>query len=129
MGRYTLPALELRMMLQGMRQANENFTLVYTRIASTPSQHDHAAAEAWRVSGCGRRVTLNEHIHAVERYVSCYVEDTCVHTNLTSPIFAAEVCAKDELALLEPPGWLAPKLLLHNPYPILEPVGRYCGSS
>ena len=41
--------------------------------------------------------------------------------------------ALDEIGMLaarhEQPGWLASTLLLSNPYPILSPAGRYCGSS
>ena len=52
-----------------------------------------------------------------------------LHVLLSPWGWADEECAADELALLGPPGWLAPMLLLSNPYPILEPAGRYCGSS
>ena len=35
--RYTLPALEMRVMLESMRAHESNFTLTYTRLAGTPA--------------------------------------------------------------------------------------------
>ena len=122
--RYTLPALELRQMLARMRELNDTFTLTYTRIAGQPPLHDHAAAEAWRADGCGRRVTLTERAGG-ERL--CKQFDTCARRAALP-----RACASDELGLLvgpNGPGWLANTLLLSNPYPILSPAGRYCGSS
>ena len=34
--RYTIPALELRLMLEGARRLNETFTLEYTQVQSSP---------------------------------------------------------------------------------------------
>ena len=144
--RYTLPALELRQMLGRMRELNESFTLVYTRISGTPPRNDHAAAEAWRAEGCGRRITLVERARGGEGVGagggerSCTQLDTCqARDSLLSAWFlpawwwAQEPCAPDEIGMLaarhEQPGWLASTLLLSNPYPILSPAGRYCGSS
>ena len=61
----------------------------------------------------------------------CSAVDTCAQgLGNWLPFTATASCAPDELAVLEqPPGWLARKLVLSNPYPILEPAGRYCGSS
>lgn len=123
--KYTLPALELRSMLVGMRSAGKPFSLTYTRLAGMPSRQDHAAAEAWRATGCGRRVTLRE--HPTSGALNCEVVDTCAENRTKAA--PSEECTPDELALLPPPGWIAHTLLLHNPYPILDPSGRHCGSS
>ncbi|EOD07150.1 hypothetical protein EMIHUDRAFT_433009 [Emiliania huxleyi CCMP1516] len=124
--RYTLPTLEVRMVLEAMRERNESFELEYTRIAGAPPLDDHAAAEEWRASGCGTRVRLREADGARD----CSAVDTCAAGDWFVRWAARRACAEDELAVLAtPPGWLARKLLLANPYPILQPAGRYCGSS
>uniref|UniRef100_A0A7S3AHL5 Uncharacterized protein n=1 Tax=Haptolina ericina TaxID=156174 RepID=A0A7S3AHL5_9EUKA len=109
-------------MLQGMRLRNETFTLVYTRVKGPPPS-DHAAAEAWRAAGCGKRIELTERAGGSR---ACSEIDTCKQRVPRG----TEPCRADELAVLEaPPGWLARTILLSNPYPILQPAGRYCGSS
>ena len=124
--RYTLPAFEVRMMLEIMRREQERFTLVYTRIAGSPPHGDHEGAEAWRAHGCGLRVTL----HETPSQRACSVVDTCSSRGWLAERLAARRCDNDELVLLDAPSsWLARTLLLSNPYPILEPRGRYCGSS
>lgn len=119
--KYTLPALEVRLMLLAIKARNESFTLEYTRVAGPPPAQ-HAAAEAWRARGCGTRVVVSTEPSGAW---TCAATDTC------SPRSASGgACASDELAMLTmAPGWLARTLVLSNPYPILEPPGRYCGSS
>jgi hypothetical protein len=122
--KYTLPALELRMMLVSMRLLNESFVLEYTRITGAPPQNDHVGAEAWRAKGCGRRVTFQEKSGGTR---VCSTVNTCSDDHSVQ-----KPCATDELAMLvgdDEPGWFARKMVLSNPYPILEPAGRYCGSS
>lgn len=138
---YTLPALEVRMMLEAIRSIGEGFVLEYTRIRSAPPL-EHTAAEAWRATGCGTRVTLRQPsgqlLHtpsgqpsgqpAEEAHGrSCTAVDTCAPG---SDAQLPRACASDELAVLDvPPGWLARTFVLSNPYPILELAGRMCGSS
>eukprot|EP00747_Dinoflagellata_sp_TGD_P178749 gnl/TRDRNA2_/TRDRNA2_28284_c1_seq1.p1 gnl/TRDRNA2_/TRDRNA2_28284_c1~~gnl/TRDRNA2_/TRDRNA2_28284_c1_seq1.p1 ORF type:complete len:473 (-),score=37.84 gnl/TRDRNA2_/TRDRNA2_28284_c1_seq1:91-1344(-) len=121
---YTLPVLELRIMLEAIRTRNETFNLVFTRIAGMPPIHNHSLAEAWRSSGCGIRISLHEEPpHKRE----CEAVDTC---HVEAGTLRSRACDSDELALLHNrPGWFARKLVLSNPYPILQPPGRYCGSS
>ena len=118
--RYTLPALELRLMLEGMRRAGETFSLTYTRIAGAPPNDDHAAAEAWRAEGCGTTVQLHEEyaevndngggggrrssssrrVRKVRKAQTCVALDTCekdVHR------WRQKKCTSGELAMrLEP---------------------------
>jgi hypothetical protein len=110
-----------------MRAANESFDLVYTRIADDAPIADHQAAEAWRASGCGLRVSLHEEPGTRK----CTAVDTCAAGSALWPFGpTSRACADDELAMIDaPPGLLARTLVLSNPYPILEPAGRYCGSS
>eukprot|EP00972_Heterocapsa_arctica_P023113 3402138-Heterocapsa_arctica.AAC.1 len=59
--RYTIPALELRVMLGGARKMNESFSLEYTQIRANDGVApgiSTAGDEAWRADGCGRRVSL-----------------------------------------------------------------------
>ena len=135
--RFTLPAFELRMMLEGMRAVNETFTLELTRIRGTAPGHDHEAAEVWRARGCGTRMWLKEATEHGARVRTCYALDTCsaielptAMGDLLGTMAQRRPCDEDELELLTwSPGWHARKLLLSNPYPLLEPAGRYCGSS
>ena len=132
--RYTLPALELRMMLLAMRLRREGFELEYVQISGRPPlMGDHAEAEAWRATGCGRRVRLRERPGSAR---SCTVVDTCAASSNSTHRPALrqwrrrQRCPADELAVLDAePGWLARKLVLGNPYPILDIPGRGCSGS
>lgn len=121
--RYSLPALELRMMLEAIRERSEAFEIEYTTIAGGPPS-EHALAEAWRADGCGVRVTLKE--DPARRARTCTATDTCRGSSWRRH----RACDADTIAMLDtPPRWLARTLLLSNPYPLLKPAGRYCGSS
>ena len=124
--RYTLPALEIRTMLQEMRRQKEAFRLEYTRIKG-PVPWGIDAAEKWRIDGCGMRVVLREDGRGVRE---CLSIDTCLSTLEFLPdspdaainriLGRSTRCAADEIALLDTsPGLLASTLLYSNPYPIL----------
>ena len=143
--RYTLPSLEMRMMLKDMRRLGESFTLEYTRIRGPepmPPWFDTIdAAEHWRINGCGTRVYVHEKQHTWYRTRVCLALDTCA----PSPSFLppepnavinrisgrSRKCAKDEIAMIDvSPGLFARTMLLSNPYPILDGLtGRFCGTS
>lgn len=85
---------------------------------------DHLAAEEWRASGCGMRISVREEPTITGAQRICTALDTCGQQQ------DEVTCEEDELALLTVPvGWLARTLVLSNPYPILDPPGRYCGTS
>ena len=99
--RYTVPALEFRRLLKEARAQNESFSVTYTVL-------DGDGDEIWRRGAAGRTVTLVEN-GAGNR--ACSVARA-------GPFKSA--CDPGEIALLPAPGWLASKLLLQQPYPIIE---------
>ena len=99
--RYTVPALEFRRLLKEARAQNESFSVTYTVL-------DGDGDEIWRRGAAGRTVTLVEN-GAGNR--ACSIARA-------GPFKKA--CDPGEIALLPPPGWLASKLLLQQPYPIIE---------
>lgn len=139
--RYTLPALELRMMLIDIRDRNESFTIEYTRLTERPKHlKSLEALEQWRAEGCGKRVYYSEQYREGRRTFQCYTINTCTTTSLPSfwpqspgslaNVYTRSQCSDDEIVLLtKHPSLLGSTFVLSNPYPILDIPGRPCGSS
>jgi hypothetical protein len=102
--KYSLPAFELRRVMEEMRHRREDFELIYTRLPGAEGD------ETWR-RGPGLEVVLRGD---AEGGVSC--------------LAAGRPCGEMELALLPPPsqtaGHLARKLLLMHPYSLHEGVAE-----
>ena len=134
--RYTLPALELRVLLLHARQLTSNFSFVYTRLQQPPTTTLHGSS-AWR-RACGHQVFLqysNASFQCRYHYscTSSEEEDEALSSSdVVDHIFQRHTpCAETELAMLPPPHW-AHRLLLSNAYPILDDRDfdpRYCGTS
>ena len=112
-----------------------------------PPWDDIDEAERWRRDGCGTRVFIKERYvpspdGSKQRIRECYTLDTCIISVMfpflpSSPgsrvnrlLMRSSSCATDEIGVLdEAPGILGRKLLVSNPYAILDVPGRYCGTS
>ncbi|EOD26211.1 Hypothetical protein EMIHUDRAFT_115140 [Emiliania huxleyi CCMP1516] len=110
--KYTLPALELRRFVHELRRKGEAFELTYTRL--------HKATDArTRVSSAqGTTITLREDGKGGR---SCTViSGGGLVGGVAAAIGLGKPCDADELVLLPPPSAIARKLLLFEPYPIVE---------
>ena len=105
--RYTVPALEMRRLLAEARAKNESFSLTYTHLEGTGD-------ERWRRTASGRTVTLYEDGKGSRK---CSTSSGCGHP--LGGLLGCE-CGADEVALQPPPGWLATKFLVQQPYPVLD---------
>ena len=99
---YTLPALELRRMLEEARGENESFSLEYERLPGLSGD------ERWRQTAVASQVRIEEDGHGRR---SC--------ESRPSIDGAWSGCAADELANLPPPKGPLMKLMLFHPYPII----------
>ena len=120
---FTVPALELRRLLQIARGSQEAFTLTYVRLPGALGDN------AWRANASGPRISLSEDGRGGRRCLVDGAHDgaTSVRT-LLAPFGGAllglnlggSACDADEIALLPPPprwlGWLA----LFFPLPVLN---------
>ena len=123
---FTVPALELRRLLQIARGAQEPFTLTYVRLPGALGDN------AWRANASGPRISLSEDGRGGRR---CLVDGATSVRTLLAPFGGTSVgtllglnigdiggsaCDADEIALLPPPprwlGWLA----LFFPLPVLN---------
>ena len=100
--KYTLPALELRRFLHVMREAHEAFSLTYTRLPAK-------GAEATSATSAGSAtVTLTEDGNG---------RRTCSERGAFG--LFNKPCAENEIALMPPPSFLARKLVIFEPYPVV----------
>ena len=116
---FTVPALELRRLLQIARGAQEPFTLTYVRLPGALGDN------AWRANASGPRISLSEDGRGGRR---CLVDGGASVRTLLAPFggtllglaIGGSACDADEIALLPPPprwlGWLA----LFFPLPVLN---------
>ena len=107
--RYTVPALEMRRLLAEARERREAFSLTYTRLQGVGD-------EIWRRGASGVTVTLRED-GAGGR--TCTTNDCSGPAGLLGNLIGCE-CHPNEVALQPPPGLLATKFLVQQPYPILD---------
>ena len=106
--RYTMPALELRRFLTQLRSAGEAFKLTYTRLDQASDAKSRAG------SAGGTTVAVSEDGKGKR---SCTVK----RGGLLGGLGGAPCgCGPDELAMLPPPSAVARKLILFEPYPIVE---------
>lgn len=107
--KYTVPALEMRRLLAEARERGEAFSLTYTRLQGVGD-------EIWRRRASGVKVMLREDGKG-GRTCTVYDGATC-----GSPLGGVLGCAcdADEVAIQPPPGMLATKFLVQQPYPVLD---------
>jgi len=102
--KYTLPALELRRLLDEARARSEAFSITYTVLEGALGD------EKWRKSSAGRTVTISED---GKGGVRCSVSSSGF-------LFLGAACAPGELALQPPPGYWPTKTIVRQPYPIVH---------
>ena len=107
--RYTVPALEMRRLLAEARAREEAFSLTYTRLQGVGD-------EIWRRRASGVKVTLREDGKGGR---TCTVYDGATCGNPLGGLLGC-ACDADEVALQPPPGMLASKFLVQQPYPVLD---------
>ena len=123
---FTVPALELRRLLEIARGAQEAFTLTYVRLPGALGDN------AWRANASGPRISLSEDGRGGRRCLVDGAHDGATSVRaLLAPFGGAllglnlgnmggSACDADEIALLPPPprwlGWLA----LFFPLPVLN---------
>ena len=110
---YTLPALELRRLVEEAKAKGESFELEYTTLIglAAPSGANSSAGELWRTSSAGRT--------AVYKYDAASGSASC--TVGKGPLAAA--CPADEPAMLPPPPAWALRLVAFQPLPVLVGEG------
>ena len=107
--RWTVPTLELRRLLAEAREQGEAFSLTYTLLDG------QSGDERWRRSGGGRTVTITEDGKGGRTCTLC----PDLMASLMGSLAGGCACADDELPLMPPPPYLARKLLVQQPYPIV----------
>ena len=133
--RYTLPALEFRMMLLEIRERRESFTIEYTQLTERSRDlKSQDELENWRASSCGKKIYHEERYENGKRITHCYMINTCkfgvLSTYIPHWIYDSSICSEDEIVMItKRPSLIASTLVLSNPYPILDIPGRPCGSS
>lgn len=100
--RYTVPALELRRMLSDARERDEAFYLDYSRLP-----------ESGKLDSLNSLSQVDDQIH--------FTMDTHKAVTCTRRVAnASEPCTSEELAVLPAPSWLARKLHIGYPIPLIN---------
>ena len=109
--RYTLPAFELRRLLEEVRATGESFTLTYVKLPGGASD-----GCTWRGNATGPRVTLIEDGRGGRR---------CTETSAGTfaALLPSMACRGDEIALQPPPApGVLKSIMLFFPLPIIPDV-------
>ena len=100
---YTVPAYELRRLLDQARATNESFSLHYDRLPGVTGN------ETWRKTAVASQVRL--------QVINDKQIETCRSRKSQEDPWGD--CAPDEVALLPPPSGLLAKVLVWFPYPVV----------